>query len=89
MGLTKLHETQCGCKLFRHDVAKKIFPHGKVEGFGFDVELLLIAKHFGYKIREALVEWGNEKNSRFRMFRDGLATLREVWCLNKHSIFFS
>ena len=88
MGLTKLDDTQCGCKLFRHDVAKKIFPQGKVGGFGFDVELLLIAEHFGYKIKEAPVEWGNEKNSRFRMFWDGLTTIREIWCL-KNTQFLS
>lgn len=83
VGLTKLHDTQCGCKLFRYEVAKKIFNHTSIEGFGFDVELLFLAEYFGYQIEEAPVDWADQKNSHFRIFRDGSKTLRDIWLLRK------
>ena len=82
-GLTKWNDTQCGCKLFRHDTAKKIFSHTSIEGFGFDVELLLIAEHLGYHIQEAPVDWADSKKSRFRILHDGIETFHDIWLLKK------
>jgi dolichyl-phosphate beta-glucosyltransferase len=80
-GLTKYSDTQCGCKLFRHEAAKKIFAQTSIEGFGFDVELLLLAEYFDYKIGEAPIDWADGENSHFRIFRDGIQTLQDIWLL--------
>ncbi len=82
--LTKFRDTQCGCKLFRRDVAKILFSYVLINGFAFDVEILLLAKNFGYQILEAPVEWSDGGYSHFRIFSDGLQTLEDAWNLTEY-----
>ena len=46
------HDTQCGFKLYRTDVARELFRHQRIDGFGFDFELLMIARRLGHAVRE-------------------------------------
>ncbi len=50
-----IHDTQTGIKLFRRQVLEQVFPHLQIEGFAFDLELLVGAHLFGYSIVEAPV----------------------------------
>ncbi|WP_455926235.1 glycosyltransferase [Pseudomonas putida] len=43
-------DTQCGFKVVRRDVARQLFTLQKIEGFGFDLELLALARHFHYPL---------------------------------------
>ena len=54
-------DTQCGFKLFEHNVAKEIFSFQKVTRFAFDMEALVVANNFGYKIVEVPVSWLNNR----------------------------
>jgi dolichyl-phosphate beta-glucosyltransferase len=64
-------DTQCGFKMFTADAAEKIFPRLTVPGFGFDVELLFIAKRvLGLKVKEAPVVWMDSPLTRVRMVQD-------------------
>ena len=85
LGLTRLHDTQCGCKLFRHEAAKKIFANTTIEGFAFDVQALLLAQHWGYHTQEAAVEWIDTGNSRFDLLRDGFKALQDIFHLAQSS----
>ena len=58
------HDTQCGFKLFRKDAARVIFPRQRLEGFGFDVEDLLIARIHGFKVIEVPVRWDNVEGTK-------------------------
>ena len=71
-------DTQCGFKLFSHEAAKQVFSRQKVNGFGFDVELLVIAKSLHYRIAEVPVSWFNSVESRFRPVRDALRTFLDL-----------
>ena len=57
-------DTQCGFKLFRQDAARVIFPRQRLEGFGFDVEDLLIARIHGFKVVEVAVRWDNVEGTK-------------------------
>jgi glycosyltransferase involved in cell wall biosynthesis len=57
-------DTQCGFKLFRKDAARVIFPRQKLDGFGFDVEDLLIARIHGFKVVEVPVRWDNVEGTK-------------------------
>ena len=57
-------DTQCGFKLYRRDAAERIFPLQKIDGFGFDVEDLFIAKKLGYGIEEVPVRWNNVEGTK-------------------------
>jgi len=76
--LPGINDTQCGFKLFTHQAAKNIFKHQTVERFGFDIEILRIAKALGYRIKEEPVVWRDDPNTNVRFFRDGLRTLRDL-----------
>lgn len=89
--LPEINDTQCGFKVLRTDVAKKIFPllqffkkEKKVKGWkvtSFDVELLFIAEKFGYKIKEVLVEWKDRdvaKGKKKSYFKESKEMLMQI-----------
>lgn len=62
-GLWSIHDTQRGFKCFTAASAQNIFSIAKINRFGFDIELLALAKKFGYKIKEIPVTWNNPGDS--------------------------
>lgn len=71
-------DTQCGFKAFRRDVARVIFRLQRIERWGFDPELLFIALHRGYTVREVAVTWGHDERSRISYLKDGSRMLQEL-----------
>jgi dolichyl-phosphate beta-glucosyltransferase len=67
-----IKDTQCGFKAFRHDPAKRIFSKVTVNRFGFDVEVLFLAKMLKLKIGEVPIKWLNSPASRVRCVTDSL-----------------
>ena len=53
------HDTQCGFKLCETRVARDVFSRQQLERFGFDVEVLFIARRRGYNIIEVPVKWND------------------------------
>jgi dolichyl-phosphate beta-glucosyltransferase len=78
LGVVGVVDTQCGFKLFRGDVAAELFPRLGTDGFGFDVELLLLAQRRGYRVAEVPVSWADQPGSKVGVLRDGPRMLREV-----------
>jgi len=64
-------DTQCGLKAFTRDAAEKVFTRQKIERWGFDPELLFIAKKFGMKMVEVPVEWAHDDRSKINPVVDG------------------
>ena len=73
-----IHDTQCGFKGFRAEAAEAIFSRTKIDGFGFDVEVLYIARRLGYSIKEIPVEWYNDPRSTLNPVSDSLKMFREL-----------
>ncbi|WP_018634819.1 dolichyl-phosphate beta-glucosyltransferase [Parafrankia elaeagni] len=71
-------DTQCGFKAFRHAEAKILFSLTRSTGFGFDVEVLSIARSMGYRIAEVPVRWSETPGGTFRMSRHTPAMLVDV-----------
>jgi glycosyltransferase involved in cell wall biosynthesis len=69
-------DTQCGFKAFSRRAAQKIFACQKIERWGFDAELLFLAKKFHFKVAEIPVAWAHSSGTRMNYFRDGI---RMVW----------
>ncbi|MBI5741434.1 MAG: glycosyltransferase family 2 protein [Nitrospirae bacterium] len=76
--LTGIHDTQCGFKCFRREVARVLFSAGRIDGWGFDVEILLIARLKQYRIAEVPVNWYYGESSKISPVRDTLGMFREV-----------
>jgi glycosyltransferase involved in cell wall biosynthesis len=70
--LPGLHDTQCGFKCFRGDVAEVLFPLQTLEGMSFDTEVLFIAREKGLTIKEVPIDWYFDPDSRVRLIQDSL-----------------
>ena len=66
------HDTQCGFKLFSRRAAREVFRRQRIERFGFDVEVLFIARVLGFKAVEVPVRWRHAEGTKVSMFRDSL-----------------
>ncbi len=76
-------DTQCGFKVFRRAAALDLFGRLKTAGFSFDVELLVLARKFGYRVAEIPVIWCDSKPSRVRMGRGSWRMLKELWRIRR------
>lgn len=63
------HDTQCGFKLFRSSAARMIFARQLLDGFGFDVEVLFIARRLGYRVAEVPVRWNDVAGTKVSLAR--------------------
>jgi len=68
----RLHDTQCGFKLFDRQKCRSIFEMQTTPGFGFDAELLFLANRRGLRICETPVRWSHAEGSKVSFLRDGL-----------------
>ena len=78
LSLVSLRDTQCGFKAFRRAAAQAIFARQTIDGFAFDVEVLLLAERLGYRIADLPVEWVNSPDSRVHIVRDSLRMIRDT-----------
>ncbi len=71
-----IHDTQCGFKAFRAKAALDIFSRQRIFRWGFDVEVLALARLLGYRIKEVPIRWINDPESKvswksyFRTFKE-------------------
>ncbi len=68
--LPELNDTQCGFKCFTAKAAETLFPLMTIPGWTFDVEILAIARSWGYKIIEVPIPWYYKANSKVHVMRD-------------------
>jgi dolichyl-phosphate beta-glucosyltransferase len=76
------HDTQCGFKLFETSAAREIFGRQRLDGFGFDVEVLFIAQRLGYRTLEIPVRWNDVAGTKVSMLlgaRGFLDPLKVRW----------
>lgn len=77
MGI-ELSDTQCGFKAFRMDRARIIFEQQRVEHFGFDPEILFLAKRHGLSVAEVPVRWSHVSASKVNVAADGIRMFLEL-----------
>lgn len=71
-------DTQCGFKAFTRHAAQTIFQLMTIERWGFDPEILFIARKRGYRVKEVPVNWAHDARTRISYRRDGLRMLKEL-----------
>jgi glycosyltransferase involved in cell wall biosynthesis len=76
-------DTQCGFKAFRLDVFRPLLETAQTDGFGFDVELLYLAREANLRMKEIPVRWNHYEGSKVDVARDSVRMLREVAALRK------
>jgi len=73
-----IQDTQCGFKAFTRAAAHEIFRRQTIDGFGFDVELLYVARRLGMHVREVPVTWVYAASSRVDPLRDTVRMVGDV-----------
>jgi dolichyl-phosphate beta-glucosyltransferase len=74
----QFRDTQCGFKAFTRQSAQAIFSRQKIERWGFDPEILYLARRLRYQVAEVPVHWGHMGGARFSPLRDGIRALAEM-----------
>lgn len=78
LGLPQVSDSQCGFKAFTAEAAVDVFSRLSTPGFGFDVEVLLLARASGYRLAETAVNWTHQPGSKVGVFKDGPRMLGQI-----------
>jgi len=85
-----LHDTQCGFKAFVRSSSRIIFEQQRIERFGFDPEILFLAKRHGLRTAEVPVRWAHDPATKVHVFRDSLLMFGDLlrirwnWILGRY-----
>jgi len=79
-------DTQCGFKAFKRAAVQAIFPWQKIERWGFDPEILFLARKFGFDVEEVPVHWGHSGGARINPFIDGARMFQEMLRVRWYSL---
>jgi dolichyl-phosphate beta-glucosyltransferase len=79
-------DTQCGFKAFRRETCQVIFEQQSIERFGFDPELLYLARHHGLRAVEIPVRWAHSPATKVSMFRDSVQMFLDVFLISWNSL---
>lgn len=77
-GLRGFPDSQCGFKFYRRDVAMDLYGATVIERWVFDVEMLRLAVHRGYRVAQIPVAWRDHPGSRLRLSRVAFGVLRDL-----------
>jgi dolichyl-phosphate beta-glucosyltransferase len=78
-----IEDTQAGFKMFTARCASEVFSRQTIERWGYDIELLAIARQLGYRVREIPIVWNNAPGSKVRL-RSYVEVLGEVWHVHRN-----
>ena len=79
-------DTQCGFKLFRRDAAQQVFRRQQIERFGFDAEVLFIARLLKYRIVEVPVRWSHSEGTKVSMTADSLTMFADLFRIRRNQL---
>ncbi|MSQ23600.1 MAG: glycosyltransferase family 2 protein [Chloroflexi bacterium] len=88
LALPGISDSQCGFKAFRRSAAQDLFQRQLIDGWGFDVEILYIARSRGYRIQEVPVVWyyGTSSKIEGRLVHNTFAMLKELLVIRRNAM---
>jgi dolichyl-phosphate beta-glucosyltransferase len=78
-----LTDTQCGLKIYKKEVGHFLYRHATINGFMFDIEIILLGRRNGYRITEFPVEWFSDTDSRLSFWPAFIQVLSDLYRLKK------
>ena len=85
LALPGLHDTQCGFKCFRSEVAQDLFANQTMTGWSFDIELLYIAKLRKYRTVEIPIPWYFNPESKVNVISDAVRMVRDIFIIRRNA----
>jgi dolichyl-phosphate beta-glucosyltransferase len=83
---SRFSDTQCGFKAFRRDPTRIIFEQQRIERFGFDPEILFLAKRNGLRVAEVPVRWSHDAATKVNVATDGIRMFLELIVIRWNAI---
>jgi len=82
----RLQDTQCGFKAFVREPSRIIFEQQRIARFGFDPEILFLAKRHGLRTAEVPVRWAHDEATKVHVFRDSLLMFTDLIAIRWNAI---
>jgi dolichyl-phosphate beta-glucosyltransferase len=82
--LPGIQDSQCGFKCMRSDIGQRLARLQTIHGWGFDVELLAVARHLGYRVVEVPIHWYYSPSSRIHPLRDSWRMTRDLLVVRRN-----
>jgi dolichyl-phosphate beta-glucosyltransferase len=79
VGLNGITDTQCGFKFFTRAAAREIFRRQQIDGYMFDVEILVLARRLGYGIQQVPIRWRDDGDSRLALVSGNLRNAIDIF----------
>jgi dolichyl-phosphate beta-glucosyltransferase len=79
VGLEGITDTQCGFKFFTREAAREIFSRQQIDGYMFDVEILVLARRLGYTIQQVPIRWRDDGDSRLALVSGNLRNVADIF----------
>lgn len=76
-------DTQCGFKMYKGDVARRLYGQAVTDGFTFDIEIIMRAQREGYRIKEFPIDWTCDRDSRLSPTRSSWRVLSELLTIRR------
>ena len=77
----RILDTQCGFKVYHKNYVKYVFKKIKITRYAHDVEIILILKNIGIKVKELPVKWKHRSDSKINIITDSLKMLLDLFTL--------
>src|SRR5262249_5935388 len=77
-------DTQCGAKMARTDIWRRVLPACQEDGFAWDVEAIAVARGLGVDVREIPVSWRHDRDSKGRVARGGVRMVPALPRISRH-----
>jgi dolichyl-phosphate beta-glucosyltransferase len=79
VGLRGITDTQCGFKFFTRAAAREIFSRQQIDGYMFDVEILVLARRLGFRIQQVPIRWRDDGDSRLALVSGNLRNVADIF----------
>ncbi len=86
LALPGLHDTQCGFKCFRAEIAEELFALQIMTGWSFDIELLYIARQRKYRVIEIPIPWYFNPESKLNVVQDAIKMGLDIFTIHLNNI---
>ena len=84
LSVKNITDFTCGFKMFRSEAKLAIFSRAKINRWGYDSEIIFLARKLGFYMVEKAVIWADQKNTRVNLFRDSINSFKELLEIRYH-----
>jgi dolichyl-phosphate beta-glucosyltransferase len=84
VGLPGVEDTQCGFKFFHRDIALRLFELQRIDGYMFDVEILMLAQRLGFRVKEVPIRWRDDGDSRLELLSGNFQNVIDIFRIRSY-----